>query len=128
LNGCNGSDTDFTLIGNLAMRAVAVAELKRRLPKLKSELEKLIIFPAKKALADFEKTNKTILAKIPPPKRVVEIPFTPASPEDCDERLPLAPSLGVRMMLNLKPGERAYAGYEPPQGTGEIQIRDCDPD
>lgn len=126
LNGCNGSDTDFTLIGNLATRAVAVAELKRRLPKLKSKLEKLIIFPAKKALADFERANKTVLSKIPPPKRVVEIPFTPASPVDDDERKPNLPSAGVRQMLGLKIGERAFSGYEEPQGNGEITIRDLD--
>ena len=112
LNGCNGTNTDFALIENLAMHAVAIAELKRRLPGIKSALAKLIIDPAKKALADFEKENKVALSKIPAPKKVAEIPFAPPEPVDAFAREPNIPSPGVRLMMNLRPGERANAGYE----------------
>jgi hypothetical protein len=31
-------------------------------------------------------------------------------------------------MLGLKPGERANAGYEPPNGDGQFHVRDLDDD
>jgi hypothetical protein len=62
-------------VENLAVRFFSVEHLKSNVPKIKSELEKLIVAPAKKALAAFQVEHKAILAKLPPPVKMAEPDF-----------------------------------------------------
>jgi hypothetical protein len=116
-------------IGDLAVRLVAKAEFKKRLPKIKIELEKLIVAPAKKALADFLKENKSALAKIPPPKKMAEPEFVPPpSSDDASIFAPQPQHPGVRAMLGLAPGQTLPPLPWEVKDDGLTKIRDLDPD
>jgi len=64
-------------VENLAVQFIAMDNLKSQLPKIKAELEKLIVAPVKQTLADFERENRATLTKLPPPVKMVEPKFSP---------------------------------------------------
>jgi hypothetical protein len=105
----------------LAQREAVV----RHASEIKKRIHKFFVESAEQKLAEFEKQNASALKGI----NLVEAEepqFIPAPPENCDERLPLTPSPGVRMMLGLRPGELVKPAYEPTNGDGTIH--DLDPD
>jgi len=70
-------------IEDLAIRLVAVEKLKESLPQIKAELQKMIVGTAEKSLADFQKANRDVLAKLPKLERAAEPVFYAAElPKD----------------------------------------------
>jgi hypothetical protein len=95
--------------------------------ELKAEMRLTIVAPMEKAVADFQKANRAVLARIPKLVKTKEPPFVPAPPDDGEKELRL-PNV-VKSMLGLKRDERAFAGYEPPSnGNSPYPIRDLDND
>jgi hypothetical protein len=99
----------------------------RHANEIKKRIHKFFVESAEQRLAEFEKENASALKGIKLAE-AEEPQFIPAKSADDDQRPPNLPTVGVRTMLGLKPGERANTGYEPPNGDGQIHVRNLDDD
>jgi hypothetical protein len=111
---------------DLQLRHSAIINFRPILPQIKAAMREQIVEPATRNLRAFEKESKHLLAKVPLPEKSEEPEFIPTKPVDDDARPLNIPSPGVRLMMNLRPGELADAGYEPPKGTGTVTDLDDD--
>jgi len=63
---------------DLALRLAGTEKLKQNMPRIRAELERLIVGTAEKSLADFQKANRDVLAKLPKLERAAEPVFVAA--------------------------------------------------
>lgn len=87
--GCKYTIEDFTrdflnnptAVSEFAARLFATKNLILDAPEIKREIEKLLVQPHRKSLADFESKHKAILRTLPKPEEKTEPVFVPTKLE-----------------------------------------------